>query len=309
MAMRTQRFISGRDTPADSARCMFVSPIWTGETLRSIYVDGYAMTRGAGAGAFGSGETSFPDQPSEINWHIIYVPWRIAITHAGTASTTAGGLHSADALQEIDSVSEFDQVFRNLMFEFDASGSEYYGYGEAHLEPIRVAQARLAEADQAAQNSEAQNASVAERGALEDMGIVRLFGREVFMRPFISDGDGKVRFGDDVNLSLDGMDLPGPAFVMGGVIRYEIDVETNFNVEVNDTHDRFARNLLVSGDANRVQSHILHDASGIGDKIRTQLFGGDYYIESNTVRESKAKVNVKGAVTVETPYRLMRFGA
>lgn len=309
MAIRTQRFISGRDAPADSARCMFVAPVWTGETLRKISVDGYAMTRGTGAGRFGSGETSFPDQPSEINWHIIYVPWRIAVTRVGTDETTAGALNPAGAAQDADSVSDFDQIFRNLMFEFDASGSEYYGYGEAHLEPIKIAQDRLAESDQTRQSAEAREASAAERGALEQMGIVRLFGREVFMRPAISDDDGKVRFGDDINLSLEGIDLPGPAFIIGGVIRYEIGGETNFNVEINDTHDRFARNILVGGDMTRVQSHILNDASGIGDKIRTQLFGGDYYIESNTIKGGNAKISVKGAVTVETPYQLMRFGS
>ena len=315
MSVRLQRFITGRDAPADSSRVLAVAPVWKGETLRAFYMDAYAMTRGAGAGRFGTGESSFPDQPTEINWHVLWIPWDIAATHSRnipeqTSSQSGVGenVHPASVLNERDAGSEWDALFRNILFEWSASGSEYYGHGEADLEPIEVAQDRQAEADTTGAGAEAERASVAERGTMGNLGIIRLYGREVLMRPAISDGDGKVRFGDDINIQTQAK-IAGPGFVVAGVVRYEISTETNWNAEINSVARQAARNMLIGGDAARVQAHILHDNSPIGDYIRTILFGGDTYVEADTLKGSHAKVSAKGVATVETPYSLIRFGS
>lgn len=319
MPIRLARFITGRDTPADDTKVLVVQPVWRGETLRAFYMDAYAMSRGTGIGRFGTGESSFPDQPSEINWHALWVPWDIAITHHkgntgnlvdSTAAEAGVGenIYPADSPSDLTTANEWDQLFQNLLFEWGASGSEYYGHGEADLEQIEVAQDRQAEADTTGVGAEGEQASVAERGTMGPLGIVRLYGREVLTRPAISDGDGKVRFGDDVNIQMQAS-IAGPGFVVVGVVRYEIDAETNFNAEITNASRRAARNMLVGGDLTRVQAHILHDNSPIGDYIRTTLFGGDYFVEADTVKDNKMKVAAKGVITVETPYALMRFGS
>ena len=85
-----------------------------------------------------------------------------------------------------------------------------------------------------------------------------------------------------------------------------MQAESNFNAEITNANRRYARDILVSGDRTRVEGHILNDT---GDYIRTVLFGGDTFLESDTAKELDAKAYAKGVVTVETPYQLTRFGA
>lgn len=139
------------------------------------------------------------------------------------------------------------------------------------------------------------------------LGIVRLFGREVWLSNQVSDGDGKVRQGDQVQVDMPLQGLPGNAYIMVGVVRYEHAVQTDWNLELKNAARIQARNMLVGGDLTRVQGHIERDSGTMGDYMRTILFGGDAYIEDSTVKGANAKAYAKGVLTVETPYQLNRF--
>ena len=304
MPIRMQRFITGRNAPADNAKALFVAPVWTRETLRSVSLDARIITRGAGFGGETGNAGSYPDQPPEVNWHILFVPWHIWITHH--ASADASGRHPADAVSEVAGANEIDRLFKNLLFSWESTGSEYYGHSDADADPLDFTQAQ--ESESGTVTGDTANTALAARGALGQLGIVRLFGREVWMDAYTSDGDGKTRFTDSVEARFDAS-LAGPGFVIGGVVRYNMQGETNFNAEITNANRRYARNILVSGDMTRVEGHILNDTGDIGDYIRTVLFGGDTFLESDTAKEPDAKAYAKGVVTVETPYRLTRFGA
>lgn len=303
MPARMQRFITGRDAPADSAKVLFAAPVWTKETLKSVRMNCRVITRGAGFGGVSGNASSFPDQPPEVNWHVLWVPWHIWVTHHGSAA--ASGRHPADSVSPVATATEIDRLFQNLLFDWETTGSEYYGMSDADADPLDFTQG--SESGGSAISGDESDASVAERGSFAPLGIVRLFGREVWMDAYVSDGDGKTRFSDSVETQFQAP-LRGPGFVIGGIVRYNLDSETNFNVESNNANRNFAQNILVSGDAQRVEGHILNDAGDIGDYIRSVLFGGDTYLEANTAKEADAKAYAKGVVTVDTPYRLTKFG-
>lgn len=304
MPIRMQRFITGRNAPADDTKVLFVAPVWTRETLRSVYLDARIITRGAGFGGVTGTASSYPDQPPEVNWHILFAPWHIWITHH--ASSDASGRHPADAVSEVAGANEIDRLFKNLLFSWESTGSEYYGHSDADADPQDFTQRH--ESESGAVTGDTADTAPAARGSLEALGIVRLFGREVWMDAYTSDGDGKTRFTDSVEARLD-VPMKGPGFVIGGVVRYNMQAESNFNAEITNANRRYARDILVSGDRTRVEGHILNDTGDIGDYIRTVLFGGDTFLESDTAKELDAKAYAKGVVTVETPYQLTRFGA
>ena len=255
MPIRMQRFITGRNAPADDTKVLFVAPVWTRETLRSVHLDARIITRGAGFGGVTGTASSYPDQPPEVNWHILFVPWHIWITHHGSAD--ASGRHPADAVSEVAGANEIDRLFKNLLFSWESTGSEYYGHSDADADPQDFTQRH--ESESGTVTGDTADTAPAARGALEALGIVRLFGREVWMDAYTSDGDGKTRFTDSVEARFDAP-LMGPGFVIGGVARYNMQGESNFNAEITNANRRYARDILISGDRTRVEPAVLHDA-------------------------------------------------
>lgn len=294
--------MSGRNVDADSAKLLAIQPVWTGETLRKLYADLKAMTRGTGFGGVTGTASSYPDQMNELNWHCLWVPWRIWVTFHNT--------NRYDDIDSPDSADDMDRLWRNLLFEWESGGSEYYG-GDADVDKIEYnkdddEENTTSDGSTGAQDATAEKASVAEMGSLGPLGVIRLFGREVWASNMVSDGDGKVRQGDELTVEVP-VSIPGPGMVCLGMVRYEHAAETNFNVEINTSSRRQAHNMLVGGDLSRVQGHIEKDSGTVGDWIRTVLFGGDMYAEADTVKGESLKAYAKGVVTVETPYKLQRF--
>lgn len=294
MAIRMARFMTGRSCAADDTKVAAVLPIFTGERGKSLYMDFKAVSRGTGFGGITGTPSSYPDQFNEINVHALWVPWHIMQTHHG--------VNRADSPEEFDSADDWDKLFRNLLFEWQSNGNEYYG-GDADADPLIYTQHDDA-ASSSADASEAE--SVAAMGSMGPLGIIRLFGREVWADNEVTDGDGKVRQSVQYEVSLP-LAMPGPGFVIVGVVRYEHAAETNFNYEVTNDARKRARNMLIGGDLMRVQAHIEKNTSSEGDWIRTVLFGGDAYIEADTVKGENMKLYAKGVFTVETPYSLQRF--
>lgn len=303
------RFITGRNTEPDKATCLAVIPVATGETLSQIYVTGHAVTRGTGFGGIVGSSSSYQDQPGEINWYGIYVPWTIASTY--NAATPQG---APDAV--LDSADDWDRLFKLLMFEWESDGNEYYG-GDADADKLPASGQQPSKDDGTgvAEDELSQRTEPVGPGApgtdssKGPVGISRFFSREVYMLPFGSDGDGKTRFGDQLGELTLPVNRSGPGFALLGVVRYTIAAETNFNWEVatNNQARVYGRQIFVGGDLTRMQRYIEKDTGDTGDWLRTMMFGGDSFIEADTIKELPAKSFVKGVATIQTPYSLIRF--
>lgn len=294
--IRMPRFMVARNVNADSAKVGLILPIYTHEVLQKLYIDVKCMTRGTGLGGVVGTPTSYSDQYNEINWHILYVPFSVWSTNMNAQRTGYAPPRNEDDL---------DQLFRRLLFEWEANGNEYYG-GDYDGDPLTFNREDDTEGGSATESTDEPNDSVAERGSFGPTGIVRLLGREVWMQNMVSDGDGKARQGDEFMVDLPMM-LPGPGYILGGAVRYEHATQDNFNVTDISAAQVPAEAMLLGGDMMRVQAHIEKDSTVMGDWMRTILFGGDAYIDDDTVKGEAAKMYWKGVATIQTPYRIMRF--
>ena len=299
------RLISSRNTPADDTVVNAVFPVFKAEMARKLWLDYKCMTRGTGFGGIAGTASSFPDQYNEVNVHGLWVPWEIAVTHQD--STTQNTTALSDLATE-----DWDPIFKNLMFEWSATGSEYYGGSDYERDALDYNERTSQNENSTGSSPQGADAStpVSERGSFGPLGIVRLFGQEVFMENMVSDGDGKVRQGHNFQGSMDLKGLNGPGFIVIGTVRYKVNDANadKWNYDVENAATRMARNALIGGDLQRVQDIIERDQGVMGDWVRTMLFGGDTYIgAADTLKENDAKSYAKAVFTVETPYRLTRF--
>lgn len=274
MAVRVVRHIGGRIFAADTAKPLAIIPYFPGERPRHIRVDAYQATR----------STSEVDQPPETNWLAINVPWQVVLTHA-----TQAGSGGVDGLDE---ASEWDTIWRNLVLEYGTDGNEFYG-GDGHNTDADVPEAP----------GENNGKPEIER-SMGPLGIQRLYSREVLMRPLLAEGDGEIRWFDEFNTAL----APVRPFqhggvIMFGVIRYTVEAQTNFGVEMDSAVMKAMRAAL-GADMSRVQNIITNDTGATGDAIRTLLFGGDNYIEADTIQSMQTRAHCKVWASIESPYSL-----
>lgn len=279
MAIRVVRHIGGRSVDSEQAKILAAIPYGAGERPRNLRIDAFIATRA----------NSYADQPSEVNWLVLDVPWAVLLTH--TASDGASG--GPDSL---DTAAKWDTLFRNLALEYGTDGNEYYGadYDQTDKDVIPAPGFPTIGAD-----------NPAIEASMGPSGVLRLFSREVFMRPLLSDGSEQVRYYDEFNTRITkSAQRESGGVILIGVIRYEAEAQTNLGVEWDA--DR-AKGLkpLIGGDMSRVQAMIGMDTTGTGDALRTMLFGGDNYIEADTVKEDPAKAYVKCWCSIETPYSMM----
>ncbi len=241
---------------ADDSKVLAILPFGAMEDLRHLRMDGYAASKDA---------VSNPDQPNEMNWLAVAVPWGTLLT----ASTVAyqGGF------DYLNSASAWDTVFRNITFELGTDGNEFYG-GEGVPGTVEdVIPAPIEEVTSTGAGDEPRMADFKSAGPT---GIQRLFSREVLMRPLSIDGvSSNVRWFDEFNEAVHrstGYQQGG--CIMIGAVRYTAQAETNFNVEASATPIRYTLGPLIGGDMSRVQSIIRNDTGETGDHLRTMLFHG-----------------------------------
>lgn len=277
MGIRVVRHLGGRLTDPTTALPLAIIPYFPGEQPRRIRVDAFCATRG----------TSEADQPPETNWLALNIPWQVVLTHATKAGS--GGPAGLDA------ASEWDTIWRNLVLEYGTDGNEFYG-GDLHNADPDVPETP-SEAAETSENAEMER-------SMGPLGIQRLYSREVLMRPLLAEGDGEVRWFDEFNAILDRVN----AFQHGGVIiigtvRYTIEAQTNFGAEM-DADTMLALRPALGADMSRVQALISHNTGATGDAIRTLLFGGDNYIEADTIQSIATRSHVKVWASIESPYSL-----
>ncbi len=270
MPYRIVKHVGARSTPADDAKLLFVVPMGPGELVTSVKLSAYCA----------SGASSSIDQPGEINWYGVGLPWSLVF---------ARELLSKEAVTTMSTVVQWDALFEAMVRASTPGTADVYWGGDVDVDPDVGSEEESVDPSQ----------SLFESGPI---GIHRWFEREVLMRPFAAEGNNVIRFGDEfeAQLSRAPASKAQGGVMMFGVMRSEVTAETNFNVELDDNTSEEAMGLLIAGDYKRIEARIQGDTGAVGDFLRTVLFGGDHYVEADTLKGPAAKCAVKAVIGIDT---------
>lgn len=271
MAIRVVKHIGARSVPADDSKCLMLVPTFPGEKMSHVRLSAH----------FASGDDSSIDQPGECNWYGLSIPWGIVF-----ASNMLKGLEPLD----LGDVADFDGLFRDWMR--GGENDQYYG-GDVDVDKEEVA---------GEETNVAANVLTEELLDSGPIGVHLWFAREVIMQPMAAEGNNVIRWGD----SFSGVVSKIPVAAMGsllifGMIRFEHASDTNFNVELDDGVSKESLGMLISGDYTKVSAMVEGHTGTIGDYLRTVLYGGDNYIEADTLKGPAGKAVVKGQFVINTP--------
>ena len=266
MGTRLVRHLGARSCPADASTVLMLVPTFPGEKVSHARLSAY----------FASGDDQSIDQPGELNWYGLSVPWSLVFA----TPMIRGG--QAPALMA--NVAAYDTLFKEWLR--GPAADQYYG-GDVDADPEEEA----GEEGHAAEE-------LLDSGPI---GVHKWFAREVVMTPYASEGNNVIRFGD----GFSGVFSKIPTAAMGsllmfGIVRYEFAAQTNMNVELDDAVSREAMGLLLSGDYSKVGAKVEGDTSSMGDFLRTVLYGGDNYIEADTLKGPAGKAVVKSQFIIKT---------
>lgn len=287
MSIRVVRHLAARSVAADDSKLLVGMPFGALEDLRHFRVDAWACT---------TDDEHFIDQGEEINWIGLAVPWSVLFTH-----------FTSD-MASLASATNWDYLFRELVLQRGTDGNEYYG-GESNAfgtESDVIPDPQTAYAASGDANEPVLSPS---QGPI---GIKRLLSREVLMRPYDGGQAGtsneKCRFFDSFQETGDGpIGYQSGGVVLFGVVRYNEEAETNFNsIQLGSGASSAMQGLrpLIGGDISRVQMILRNDTSNVGDHLRTIMFGGDNYIEADTLKGVTAKAYMKVWASFTTPYSI-----
>jgi len=266
--MRVVKHLGARSCPADDAKALILVPTFPGEKIQWLNMSAF----------FASGDDSSIDQPGEINWYGLFLPWS---TMWATDLFISGG-----GPEDFGDVADFDSLYKMWVLETGGDGTEYYG-GDVD-----------ADAESVAGEEEHSDEELIESGPI---GPVRFFSREVIMRPYAAEGNNVIRFGDDFECHLTRMpSTPYGGLLMMGVVRHEHAAESNFNIELDDATSKAGMGLMMAGDYDKVQAMVQSNTAALGDYIRTVLFGGDNYIEADTLMGPAGKAAIKAQVGIQS---------
>lgn len=271
MGVRVVKHTGARSVPADDSKVLLMVPTFPGEKVRSVRLSAY----------FASGDDSSIDQPGECNWYGLSVPWSLF---------WATDLIRGQNVEDFGDVDDFDALFKEWLRGPDAD--QYYG-GDVDADPEEVA-------------TEEQHASE-ELLASGPIGVQKWFAREVVMQPYAAEGNNVIRFGDSFSGVVGKVQTHSfGSLLMFGMVRFEHAAETNFNIELDDATSKEGMGLLLSGDYSKVRALVQGNTAGLGDYLRTVLYGGDHYVEADTLKGPAGKAVVKAQVVIDTP--LSRHG-
>lgn len=266
--MRIVKHLGSRSCPEDAAKVLVAVPYFPGEKFRSISMDCY----------FASGDSSAIDQPGEVNWYGITVPWGHVFS---TAMLDAG----ADPDVFVNPAA-IDKLYTQWLRAVDEGTAERWG-GDVSDDPETTS------GEEGHVNEELLDSG--------PIGVHQWFSREVLMRPMAAEGNTVIRFGDSFSTRTK---APGHALggiLLMGMVRFSPDVQTEFNVEFANANAKEMMGLLMLGDYTKVKAMIEGDTSTKGDFLRTTLFGGDTYIESNTLKGPAGKAHIKAKFVIDSP--------
>lgn len=266
--MRVVKHIGARSTPAVDSKVLALIPYFPGEKIKSISIDAYLA----------SGDASAIDQPSACNWYGLNVPWSLMFA---TGMLDGGGAPNA-----LSTVAHYDTVFQQWTSSVTEGATEVFG-GDVDSDP------EIKTGEESHGSEELLDSG--------PIGVQKWFSREVIMRPMSAEGNTVIRFGDSFSAKTgSGGSHAMGGMLMFGVTRFDASAETNFNVELDDVTSLEMMGLLIAGDYSTVNAKIEGDTSALGDYLRTVLFGGDQYIEADTLKAAAAKATIKMVVAIET---------
>ncbi len=284
--MRIVKHLGARVTIHDAATVLALIPFFPGERPSFIKMSAYAA----------SSADQAIDQTGETNWYGISVPWQLVVARNMTLPTPG-------TIDDLSTVTDWNDAFSSFLRASDPTATNVFWGGDIDADPNVATGAELTETESESVVIDAQDPSQ----SLMEQGVPAIgnwFTRETFLRPLAAEGNTVIRFGDE--FEYEGGGTP-QAFSMGGVImvgvvRSEAETtETNFNIEVDDAYAREALGLMLMGDYASIEKLVQTDGSARGDWIRTVLFGGDNYIEANTLKGPTLKSFVKMKVGIDSP--------
>lgn len=270
--MRTTRYLGARTVTKDDATVLTIMPLFPGESVAGMQIDAYAV-------ALSDEDVS---NPLEMNWYGLGLPW----THVLT--TTALSLGTLGA--QLTTVALWDSLYEQYLLDTSQDGTEYYG-GDVDVDP----EITLEEEGHIASDEELIDSG--------PTGPYRWFRREILSRTHVAAGNATVRGGDEFRASPGRQvrTLKQAQILLFGMVRHEIDAETNFNLELDDATAIEAMGLLTLGDYDKVKGFIRSNSGAVGDFIRTVLYGGDSYIEASTMKGTSVKAYCKIKLDVTGP--------
>lgn len=265
--MRVVKHLGARSCPTDTAKVLLAVPYFPGEKIVSVSIDAY----------FASGDSSAIDQPGEVNWHGISIPWSLVYA--------TGMMDAGAVIDQMTGVPNIDKLYTQWLRNIDEGTGERFG----------------GDADDDVEDTSGEEGHVNEELLHSGpIGVHEWFKREVVMRPLAAEGNTVIRFGDTfaARTSI-------PAHAMGGLalfgmVRYLADATTEFNIEHDNSTARENLGQLIAGDYTKVKARIEGDTSAIGDYLRTVLFGGDNYIEADTLKGPAGKAVVKASFAIDS---------
>ena len=226
---------------------------------------------------FASGADSSIDQPGELNWYGLSIPWGLVF---------ATNLIQGSPPGDFGDVSDYDQLFEQWLRSSTEAVDQRWG-GDVDVDSEDVAD-----------SEDHDNEELLNSGPI---GVSKWFSREVVMQPFAAEGNNVIRFGDSFGGNMGGVPIAAMgSLVMFGIVRSEFAAETNFNIELDDATSQEMMGLLLSGDYTKVLNKVAGDTGLEGDFLRTVLYGGDHYIEADTLKGPAGKAVVKAVFSIES---------
>ena len=252
-----------------------VVPTFPGEKIRRAELSAY----------FASGDDSAIDQPGELNWYGIAVPWQLAFV---------SNMIVKGSVKPLSTVGEYDSLFR----QWQKGGDDDYWGGDVDADPEEIA-------DEEGHDTAGTDAE--EFLFSGPIGVHQWFRREVLMEPLAAEGNTIIRFGDSFRSVVHKI----PAHALGalnifGIVRQEHAAETNFNIELDDDTSEEGMGLLLAGDYTKVNAMVNGNTAALGDFLRTVLYGGDNFIEADTLKGPAGKAICKGLFVVESALSRVR---
>lgn len=265
---RLVKHIGARSTPTDVAKVLIAVPFFPGEKILNMSISAY----------FASGAASAIDQPGEINWYGITVPWSLV--------WATNMLDLGDAPNVLDGVPQIDQLYTQWLRDIDEDSNETFG-GDVDSD-VETGVADETHADELIDSG--------------PIGVSKFLSREVIMTPMAAEGNTVIRFGDSFSTNtgkIASASMGG--LLLMGVVRFDAAAQTNFNIELDDLISKEGMGIMISGDYTKVKAYVEGNSAALGDYIRTVLFGGDMYVEADTLKGPVGNSIVKATVFIESP--------
>lgn len=267
--MRIVKHIGARVVAADSSKPLIIVPYFPGEKIINVRMNGY----------FATDDDSAIDEPGECNWHGLSIPWSLVFA--------TNMMNAGNTVSQMTTVANWDTLFNQWLRAADEGTGEKFG-GDVDADPEDKS------GEEGHVNEELLNSG--------PIGVHEWFTRERLLLPIAAEGNTVIRFGDYFEKATG----PIPTHSMGGIamlgmVRYDVNVETNFNIELDDTNSRINIGALMAGDYTTIKARIEGDTSAVGDYLRTVLFGGDNYIEASTLKAPSGQAFIKASFVIDGP--------